>query len=458
VGDRDEDVIALTHVCQAWREVFVSRSSLWTNFCCWELKPNKTRVYLERSKSSPIKLRLGWGGCLPPRDPFFQVVPHAISRLKSLIVHGTPGNLQDVTARLTRPAPLLEYLWIDGDCCGEEERNPVLATTLFNGDLVSLRELHLQSVRTELPWRNMVNLTSFTLGHTLRDAIPIERLLDFFESAPHLRKIELRSATLTSHTQNGRLVSLDRLEKMDIIGNYPPSILLGYLMIPVGAELTTQVGLHDSPIENHLPRSLDNLRNLPGFTDIHLHIGEHFSRIRLSGPNGQVRMVPRTSQLNTTSSMLDSLARFDTSGTKHLEIYRGHSLSRIPPYRALLPMKHLRTLTLSRCTTPNIFIHALDPSASLSGIVVCPKLDELVLVLRRDGETLDVDNVIEMAAARASRGAKLESIKIIDHHERMQIDTLELEKHASHVECSPGVGVANEYGGSGDEGGWRGGD
>ena len=40
--DRDHDVIALTHVCHAWREVFVSRSSLWADFDC--LDEEKTPV------------------------------------------------------------------------------------------------------------------------------------------------------------------------------------------------------------------------------------------------------------------------------------------------------------------------------------------------------------------------------------------------------------------------------
>jgi len=31
-GHGDEELIALTHVCRAWREMFVSRSSLWTKF------------------------------------------------------------------------------------------------------------------------------------------------------------------------------------------------------------------------------------------------------------------------------------------------------------------------------------------------------------------------------------------------------------------------------------------
>ncbi|KAF9645561.1 hypothetical protein BDM02DRAFT_3079455, partial [Thelephora ganbajun] len=49
---RGRFVIALTHVCRAWREIFTSRSSLWTDFHCMDAE--KTRVYLERSKSSPI--------------------------------------------------------------------------------------------------------------------------------------------------------------------------------------------------------------------------------------------------------------------------------------------------------------------------------------------------------------------------------------------------------------------
>ena len=447
MGDRDEDVIALTHTCRTWREVFISRSSLWTDFDCDDLNMDKTRVYLDRSKSSPINLHLHEEGDLPPHHPFLQIVPHAIDRLKSLVVYGTTRNLQDITARISRPAPLLEHLEIDGDCGCEIEGNPVLSTTLFNGDLASLRELCLHSVRTELPWRDMVNLTSFMLGHTLPGDVSIRQLLDFFECAPHLRKIELRSAILTSGTQNSRLVSVACLKRMVITGhnpNHPPSLLLDHLIIPIGAKLTTRGDLPVPLIGDHLPRSLDNLRNLPGFTDIYLGIGQSFTRIQLSGPNGQVTMFPRTSQVNATCFALESLARFDTSRTERLKIYPSDSPSGDLSYRALLPMKCLRTFTLSHRSSPDAFIRTLDPNIVSSGIVVCPKLEELVLVLRLDGETLDIENVIGMAASRASRGAKLKSIRIVSHDESIRINVLELRKHVSHVECGPEVGVANE--------------
>jgi hypothetical protein len=155
--DRNQEVIALTHVCRAWREVFTSRTSLWTDFNC-ENK-DQAHLYFERSKSLPVNLSLYARDRLPPYHPFFEIIPRAIGRLGSLSIGVMPGDLQAITAHLSRPAPLLEKLSICGDSDYGSHRNPVLMPALFNGDLSSLRKLRLECVRTELPWRNMVNLT-----------------------------------------------------------------------------------------------------------------------------------------------------------------------------------------------------------------------------------------------------------------------------------------------------------
>ena len=226
--DRDQDVITLTHVCRAWREIFISRASLWANFDC--ICVDKTRVYLERSKSSPINVSLANFVGLSPCDPFLQILPHAIGRLRSLSVYATFKSLQDITAHLSLPAPFLEDLQIDGHpALYSQPDNPVLASTLFNGDLSSLRVLCLRSVRTELPWRNMVNLTTFTLVRTLPGEISVGHFLDFFESAPRLREVRLHAATPTFGAQNGRLASLVCLKRMNIIGGRP-SLLLDHLL------------------------------------------------------------------------------------------------------------------------------------------------------------------------------------------------------------------------------------
>ena len=112
-------------------------------------------------------------------------------------LRATKGVLQDaVMPHLSHPTPFLEKLDL---LCGHHEE-PRVTSTIFDRDLSSLHEVRLEHVRTELPWRNMVNLTSFTLGY-----IPVGdfgQLLDFFESAPRFRDIELLYATLVPYGGN----------------------------------------------------------------------------------------------------------------------------------------------------------------------------------------------------------------------------------------------------------------
>jgi hypothetical protein len=262
-GGRDRDVIALTHVCQAWREVFTSQSSLWTTLD-W-MDEDKTRVYLERSQSLPVNLSLHTKTLRPSHHPFFEIIPYATGRLKSLSVAGPPEHLQGIIAHLSRPAPLLEELSI----CGDHGYVPVLILALFNEDLSSLHSLCLKRVRTGLPWGNMVNLTSFTLCHA---EVTATQLLDFFESAPHLRNVHLYSPTPTLGIQDDRSVLLACLKRMRITGGLA-SPLLDHLLIPVGTDLTIRV---DLPTKDNPPRFLDNLRNLPNFTTVELSGADHW--------------------------------------------------------------------------------------------------------------------------------------------------------------------------------------
>ena len=421
-------LIPLTHVCRAWREVFVSRSSLWTDFDCEDA--DKTRVYFERAKSSLLNLRLERDGVISPHDPFLQIVPRAIGQLKSLSINGTLENLQYITTRLSRPAPLLERLVIDGGSDLGSGRNPVLKVNLFNGDLSSLRELHLLRVHTDLPWRNMVNLTSLMLDYFPPDGTSIGQLLDFFEGAPYLRKVRLGNATPTLGGQNGRLVSLAHLKRMDINGGGPSSPLLDHLIIPVGAKLGIHVDSFGHTTEDHLPRSLGNLRNLPNFTDV--YVGEIYPRMRIRGPNGQLHMTASNS--DTTCLVIEFLARFDVSRTERLHIADGNHPFRGPPHRVLFAMESLRTLILSRCVNSLTFAHVLNPNTNSSNAVFCPKLEEIVFVPCA-GREFNIGRVIAMAGARASRGMKLRTVRIIGGQNKVNlVAELELRKHVSHVE------------------------
>ena len=422
--DRDGDVIALTHVCRAWRVIFTTRPSLWTNLNCVDM--HKTLVYLERSKPLSIKMSLHGENARLSHRPFFKIIPHAIERLKFLSVD--PEHLREITPHLSHPAPLLEDLFIA--CIGETPRyNPMVASTLFNGDLTSLHTLQLECVTSELPWRNMINLTELTMVDVIQTSAKV--FLDFFESAPHLREVELHSDSPTHGTQDERLVSLGSLTRMSIDGGRP-SLLLDHLLIPVGADLEVEMDLPSPPRKNHAPRFLDNLSNLQNFTEIRLDNG--FYQMTFSGPNGEVRMAPATSLslVDGTRLMVDIFALLDTSKTEQLRVNDYKCSPSIPPHRLLLPMKRLRTIELYRCENPDAFVHVLDPSMSSSGATICPELEELIVYV---GETLDIEKVIGMVAARALRGVKLKLVRISNQDKFDEVDVLELKKYVSHVEC-----------------------
>ena len=375
---------------------------MWTNLDCEDR--DQTRVYLERAKTLPINVSLRVDS-LPPCHPFFEVIPCAVGRLKSLSIEGELRCLEDITDHLSHPAPVLEELSICHYDYGSHYI-PALTPALFNGDFPSLRKLKLEFVRTESPRRNMVNLTSIMLAHVSWGEDSIKQLLDLFESAPHLRNLNLLAIS-TSGAQSGRLVSLPCLERMEITGGSSASPLLDSLLIPVGADLKIEVDLPDPPIKDHPPRFLDNLRNFSNFTDIHICINTFSAEMQFGGPNGQVRMSLTSSRFDDTGFVLESLDQFDTSKVERLRIDSCDFPSGDLPYRVLLPMRSLRTLTLYYCGSPHVFIRALHPTISSSGTMVCPELEELDIMLY--GETFDMTSVIGVAAVRASRGTKLKS-------------------------------------------------
>ena len=286
----------------------------------------------------------------------------------------------------------------------------------------------------------MTNLTSFVLCRMSPGDLTIKQLLDFLESTPRLGDIKLDSATPVTGGQDGRLVSLDCLKWMSILWGEPSSLLLDHLLIPVGARLTRWVTSFDHIVEVHLPKSLDNLRNITDFTKIVLHIGKWYTHMRLSGPNGQLCLA---SQAGTPYKALESLAQFDTSKIEWLKIVSRNRRLSDSATKALLPLKNLRTLTLYRCTDPYDFICALYLDETSSEVVTCPNLEVLVLVLRTNAEKFDITNLIRTVAARASRGVKLKTIRIDGGKDKLRNpeDVLELRKHVLHVEYRPEVNV-----------------
>jgi hypothetical protein len=433
--DTEKALIALTHVCRSWREQLISCSSLWSSLNCACI--DRTRVYLERSKTSPLDICLGGNGRAPfLHDAFLLTLPHR-GRLKNLYITALPNHLAKLTKHFSHcRAPVLEKLRIHSI----PNDSHTIQAAIFDGDPSSLRELHLSGVFMNLPRKSLSNLTTFDFLNVPVRKQSVTRLLNFFERAPVLRKITLYNAFPdTSDAPQSRIVSLPHLKLLHIIDKPVHSILLNHLPIPPGTSLILEFGGDgESPISACLPRTSSNLGNLSHITSINLRCWPRMS-IRLKGPNGGLYMRDRhwfnvAASLSVGGRVLRSLDHFSISATRRLTVT--HYITPAPPEiekspicQTLLLINSLRTLTLTDCLNLP-FIFALNPNRIPSKVVVCPELEELVLYIKTR-DRLCIDELLEMVKERDSRGAKLSTITIACPQEF--VPAREVDKLRGHV-------------------------
>ena len=448
-GERDKTLIKVTHVCQRWRRIFVSRPSLWTRLDCKHVE--KTKVYIERSQISPLEIHLDGSGIPHFLEKALRLAVSHIGRLDTLSVSSwrplvTPALLPALVKHFSRPVPLLKRLKIDLT----RDPSPALPGTLFSGDLSSLRELHLTAALVPLSWSGLENLTIFTLSGVLDRYTILAHLLDFFVAAPRLCDIELHnSAPAHSNAPPGRIVSLRNLKKLGIIGCFTNSILLDHLSIPSGATVTLVFNFSGpiSPIPPRIPHALDNLHNLSHITAVNFCFGRKRRAIQLNGPSGELYVHGKWIREGArhhlgTNRLLRFINRFDASRCRRLQITQyGCRLDPSAPiaacaiYQLLLPMGDLHTLTLTE-SNQLPFILTLNPDKNSDKIVLCPELEEITVYFGHSRYLLHIEELLDMAEARALRGVRLSVITIVC------VDALtpprgvsKLRKHVSRVEC-----------------------
>ena len=434
--DTEGALITLTHVSRSWRGQLISCSWLWKSLDCAGV--DQTRVYLERSKTSPLDICLGGKGHAPfINDAFLLTLPH-IGRLKGLSIVVSSNDLVKLTYHfLHHRAPLLKKLRMRSTSADP----PTIEAAFFDGDLSSLRELRLSGVLTDFPWRGLSNLKTFDLRHVPRNKVSVTQLLDFFERAPALCNITILRAFLnTSNTPRGRMVSLPHLGILNITAEPVHSILLNHLLIPTGAELVLEFDFsgEKSPILVYLPSTSKNLGNLSHITSINLRFNKTVT-LRLKGPSGGFCMYARWVGAAAPPSVvhgrvLRSLNRFNISTAGSLTVTRYRTprppeIEKSPVYQTLLLTNTLRTLTLAYCVNLP-FAFALNPNRIFSKAVVCPKLEELVLYINTR-DRFCINELLEMTKERASIGAKLLTLTIVCSREF--VPAKEVEKLRDHV-------------------------
>lgn len=431
-GDVDKDLIALTHVCRGWRDAFISRSSLWTLLDFTNI--DKTRTYIERSQSSPLKFYLSGHEVID--DASALVAPH-IHRLKSLTIDSDvfPSVLEHIRSH----APLLEELDIDirfGD--------PILANALFDGDLSSLRTLRLYNIVSDLPWENLANPRAVDLKF-YDSGCGTTKLLDFLESAPLLHTVALAYPLPDSpNIPHKRIVAIPRLKSFYINTTLPHSILLHHLHIPAGASLISEFRFEgeESPLLRYLPCKSPDPNYLSHITSINLLFDSQQLFTQLSGPSGSLRaLVGWRASWDSKSvlagrilcsfdpSILSTTQRLVISGYRHIGPANGER----PTFQMLSSMNNLRTLILIDCEI-RPFISAMNPERNSSDLILCLNMEELV-ICSLHLSLFRFQHIVRMAKIRAFRGAKLSSITFIDtggHWPRKEVS--KLREHVTHLE------------------------
>ena len=374
----DKNLIALTHVCRSWRALFISYPSLWSRLEV--TNTGKTIAYLDRSKSSPLKVVL----CYTKSDPSLEAVLPLMAlhfrRFKSLTLNGT-----------------CDLFW----------------------------SLDIYWDITPSPCISLPNLTTFRLACASDSEITLVQLLDFFESAPHLTDVTLvYSIPAISDAPSGRVVHLSHLKNLAISADTAHSTLLNHLSIPEGALLAPDFNFSgkESPLPHYLPKAIKNLNNLSRITTVNLHFDETTKFVQLGGPSGGLYIQCHREDWDEVGEPLDldcpilqSLDYFPLHTTLRLAItkYEPPSPTKVSgssPYKFLLRMADLRSLTLTECNNLP-FILALNPLHDPM-VTLCPGLEELTLYVE-ERNAVHVLELVSMVKERASRGAKLQSVTIV---------------------------------------------
>jgi len=433
----DKNLISLTHTCHSWRERLVACPSLWTRLDFTNV--DKTRVYIERAKTSPLEFLLHRRNNISYlNDAFLLVVPH-IGRLRSISIVGAEDLAQHLTEYLSCPIPLLEDLAIDLIC----DRTPAL-NTLFSGNISSLRTLKLTGFMVPPPWMNPANLTTFILCRVPDDETLVTRLLDFFDVAPLLSKIALHhSLPTSSDTSPKRLISLPHLKELEIVADPAHSILLNHLPIPFGTSLIQRFGFtgNKSPLPDYLPGNSSKLKNVLTNTAINLCFDGEDRSLQLHGSGGVLYIFSHRNDgaenapsFDMDDKILHSMDYFACLWTQRLAITK----CKLPtltsaPHHLLDHMKYLRTLTLIRCNNLP-FILALNPEKYVPVRLLCPKLEKLVLYVE-EWNPSDIPELLSMVKKRDTQRARLQSMTIVSLGELApRKEVFKLREFVTHME------------------------
>ncbi|KAG9222427.1 hypothetical protein CCMSSC00406_0002762 [Pleurotus cornucopiae] len=197
-----DDWFPATHTCQTWRNVAIATTRIWGRI--WTpMPPNLTRLFLQRSKSTPLCLYAC--GFESNAQTVSMVLDSHAARLK--VVHIMDFELKWMVPLFAMPTPQLQSITLAGCFEPEDWDDPEecqrchFSTTALHEGVPSLKYLSISGFGFELDSPLLSNLTDLNMSfHDLdgppeyADRFAPDELLDALKSMPHLRSLDLCNA------------------------------------------------------------------------------------------------------------------------------------------------------------------------------------------------------------------------------------------------------------------------
>lgn len=434
--ERTCDALSFSHVCRRWRSTSISYPPLWSDIRLGTRLARLSDLCVERSAVNPLSIMIqmphrspDYGSFLDEDRRYREFFDEFIRSFDALTSNGERIKSIDVSISwpegaplytLEFPAPNLEsFRCTLTDIIGHTEGFH-LPPTVFNGVLPSLKTIAFHNIES-LSFRQFTRLTSVNLSTEIELQYDIAMLLNFLDASPSMKSFTLSGYwIMAAITDDLPCVVMRDLTSLSLIRTTPHPILF-HLELPSMINLEVRSSAEDL-IQNSLDGFLPNDTSKLGFLK-HLHrlsIREldNSRMLEIEGTTNDeaghsFRVLEHGALVDADESQFTITAlRYACSislvNLRVLVIDRGggrpHSeLGAIP--RDLARSTYQSLPSLQKLVVIDWFwADILQPLVHLYGDVLCPKLEQITVLIHPNTYRAIFQMVDLIVTSRASSG------------------------------------------------------
>lgn len=212
---------SLAAVCQRWWFAAKADGSLWSNIIVttWGQKTKLLPLYLSRSKTARLTLRLGGSSSIYADTELFQVISKHVDRVEQLVLHASHLSLLEAEGSSNLSLPSVLSLAIQFPCSEGVNVLTGRLPRILMGELPTLRKLALDYYTSweGQPFKNLTSLTlsDSSLSGRLVPKMTLSSFLDLLEWSPLLKELSIENRIFALHgASQDRLVKLEYLQRI----------------------------------------------------------------------------------------------------------------------------------------------------------------------------------------------------------------------------------------------------